>query len=116
MPPCAVLLNQQHCQPPMAVAMIRISLQALAVAGLGAGQAIGLTAEPAEAMVRRAEVVIAVRVAGVGVGRLLELLQGILVLAPLEECHAVGVAAISDEIGAAAGRRQARADQQHGNA
>ena len=67
-------------------------------------------------MIRRAEVVVAVGVVGVGVGRLLELLQGILVLAALEECHTVGIATIGDEVGAAAGHRQACADQHHGNA
>ena len=67
-------------------------------------------------MIRRAEVVIAVGVVRVGVGRLLELLQGLLVLAALEERHTVGVAAIGDEVGAAAGHRQACADQHHDNA
>jgi hypothetical protein len=41
----------------------------------------------------------------------LELLQGFLVLSALKERHAVGIAAIGDEVGTAAGHRQASADQ-----
>ena len=93
----------------MAVAMIRISFEALAVAGFGPGEAIGLSlgAEAAQAVIRRTQVVVAVGVVRIGVGRLHELLQGFLVLAALIERHAVGIATIGNEVGAAASRRQA---------
>ncbi len=103
--------DQEHGQPAVAIAVVGVPLQALAVAGLCAGEVVGLILKAAKTMVGGAEIVVAVRVARIGVGGGLELDEGLLVLASLEERHAVGIAAVGDEVGAAAGQRQAEAEE-----
>ncbi len=104
----AVFFDQEHRQPAVAVAVVGVPIQALAVAGLGAGEIVVLVLKAAEAMVGSAKVVVTVSVGRIGVGGGLELDEGLLILAALKEGHAVGVVAVGDEIGAAAGRCQAK--------
>jgi hypothetical protein len=100
----------------VAVAVIRVSFKALSIAGFGSGETIGLIAESAEAMVRRAKVIITIGISRVGIGCFLELLQSILILAALEERHTIGIVTIGNEVRTAAHHHQASADKDNGYA
>ena len=91
----APLLGQQHGQPAVAVGVVGVSIQAEIVVRFGLIE-IGLAVfDLADAMVRRRQIVVAVGVVRVGVGRLLKLLDGLLVSGLLEEPDALGSFALA---------------------
>ena len=93
----APLFGQQHRQTPVTIGVVVVPIQAEIVVCFGLIE-IGLAVfDLAEAMVRGRQIVVGVGIVRVGVGRLLKLLDGLLVSGLLEEPNAFGVPSLGVE-------------------
>ena len=96
----------------MPLHVVRLAIQALVIPGLRPIQVAGLTLEPPEPMVGGGQVVVGVGVARLDRRGLLELGEGRLVLAGLEQADPFGVPPLCNEVGAARRNAEARQAQQ----